>query len=335
MMPSIIIRSFIHLKKSTKMNRKKDLMFAAILTFAVLLNAGAQSHNRTRDHLDNPEVRNKVETICSELLKAYDCDSAVTLIADMEGDFKTVCISALKNEGGTISDNLSERVVSGCGYTPSVLRATVYLALLEAGATPEDAIDTGDGMYVNTATGDTIKDHSWGHGGYGSFSLERAMAVNSDVALSKAIERYMNYARLLEWMRTVGLRWEGPETVSGYNDLHRLRMKASSMLRFIMKAERGMLPNVKSENMQRMRKAMAAHVMLGIGRKALCPLVPVSGLTYVALRDANGTCERSFIGCFMAGERRYAILSVFWSKAQDRSAIPPCLLVSKTAEALN
>lgn len=314
------------------MNRMKDLMLTVILAFAVLLNVGAQSRNR--DHIDNPEVRNKVETLCSELMKAHDCDSAVTLIVDAEDHFNTVCISALKNESGTISDNLSERVVSGYVYAPAVLRAAVYLALLEAGANPEDSIDTGDGIYTSAVTGDTIYDHSWKHGGYGCITFERALAVNSDVALAKAIDQHMSYAQLTAWMRTAGLEWDAQETVSGYNELHRLRMKASSMLRFIMKVERGMLPDVKNENMQHLCNAMTAHVQQGLGKKAKSLQVPVRGVTYVAPRDANGTCERSFIGGFMAGGRRYAILSVFWSKAQNRSAIPPCLLVSKTAEAL-
>ena len=65
----------------------------------------------------------------------------------------------------------------------TMVGAAAYLALLSSGkVTPEFVFDTGNGIY-----GD-VRDHNWRRGGYGTISLNRALEVRSQVALTKAKE---------------------------------------------------------------------------------------------------------------------------------------------------
>ena len=65
----------------------------------------------------------------------------------------------------------------------TIVGAAAYLALLSSGkVTPEFVFDTNNGIYGE------VRDHNWRRGGYGTISLNRALEVRSQVALTKAKE---------------------------------------------------------------------------------------------------------------------------------------------------
>jgi cell division protein FtsI (penicillin-binding protein 3) len=63
------------------------------------------------------------------------------------------------------------------------------LAVLETGkAKLSDIVHTGLGVWpIDKDT--EMKDHNWQHGGYGDITLARALEVNSNVGISKTVNK--------------------------------------------------------------------------------------------------------------------------------------------------
>lgn len=62
------------------------------------------------------------------------------------------------------------------------------LAALETGKVKlSDKVDTGNGMYL--VHGRTLKDHNWNRGGYGELTVQEGLAVSSNIATYKAMEK--------------------------------------------------------------------------------------------------------------------------------------------------
>lgn len=64
----------------------------------------------------------------------------------------------------------------------------MLIALNEGYASPEDSVETGNGVY-QYKRGMSIKDHNWRRGGYGTISLAEAIWFSSNIGVAKTILR--------------------------------------------------------------------------------------------------------------------------------------------------
>lgn len=72
--------------------------------------------------------------------------------------------------------------------------ASLMVALEDKKITPDETIDTGNGVY--NMHGSWMKDHNWHHGGYGVITVTQALMFSSNVAVSKLIDKhYYNHPK--------------------------------------------------------------------------------------------------------------------------------------------
>ena len=69
-----------------------------------------------------------------------------------------------------------------------LMRPISLLAALETGKVKlSDKVDTGDGIYQ--VHGRELKDHNWHRGGYGELTVQEGLAVSSNIAIYKTMEK--------------------------------------------------------------------------------------------------------------------------------------------------
>lgn len=80
------------------------------------------------------------------------------------------------------SENLPQKQTKG------LIQPISILAALETGQVKlSDTVNVGNGIY--SANGMEIKDHNWHRGGYGTITIQQGLAVSSNVATYKTIEK--------------------------------------------------------------------------------------------------------------------------------------------------
>lgn len=71
----------------------------------------------------------------------------------------------------------------------SVAKAASLLAVLETGKVKlSDKMETADGVWP-VEEGQLMRDHNWRRGGYGIISLERVLAVSSNIGMGQAVDK--------------------------------------------------------------------------------------------------------------------------------------------------
>ena len=81
-----------------------------------------------------------------------------------------------------LSENLPQTQTLG------LIQPLSILAALETGKVKlSDTVNVGNGIYSNN--GIEIKDHNWQRGGYGTITIQQGLAVSSEIAVYKTIDK--------------------------------------------------------------------------------------------------------------------------------------------------
>lgn len=185
-----------------------------------------------------------------------------------------------------LSKNLSQTQPLG------LIQPISILAALETGKVKlSDTIDVGDGIYI--CKGDTIKDHNWHRGGYGKITLKEGLAVSSNVATYKTIEKaFSNEQAYQAQLKKMGVDLDSLTTIKMltlYNEI----------------AKNGDIAS--KANTDSLKQALKYVVTDGLGQSAKSDKVQIAGKTgAIQLEDGSHIIE--FCGYFPAERPQYSII---------------------------
>lgn len=92
------------------------------------------------------------------------------------------------------------------------------LAALETGKVKlSDKVDTGNGMY--SVYGRTLKDHNWNRGGYGELTVQEGLAVSSNIATYKVMEKAFGDHPQSFFDLLVKMDYGKPDSITGIANL--------------------------------------------------------------------------------------------------------------------
>ena len=101
----------------------------------------------------------------------------------------------------------------------SLTQTASLLAVLESGKVQlSDQIQTGSGVWP-VENGLEMKDHNWRWGGYGSISLDRALAVSSNIGISKVVNNVYGNTQQGFFDQLVKMSFGQPDYIEGIDGL--------------------------------------------------------------------------------------------------------------------
>ena len=330
------------LGKSRKPDRlKKWLMVCVCMTLlAFLTTLGVwfywRSVNSKADELRKttivPELQQAVDSLLNHKLEEIDGLQGQVIVMEVQ----TGEILAMAGRERRFDGKFQPCVNFGYQQEPgSTMKTVALLALLETGEVKlTDEVETGNGVWAVDEERD-MKDHIWYHGGYGKITLERALEVSSNIAISKTVQKVfrgkeMRYYDILDRMSfgqpdyIDGIEELKPQIYSSPKDslwasrwllwnsigYERLIAPIQTLAFYNAIANDGKMvkpilyknkvevinPQIASkENIAQMQLALAGVVYEGLGKRAGTSLVAVAGMSGTAQANTIGEDEHSII----------------------------------------
>ncbi len=163
-----------------------------------------------------PELQHAVDSLLNAQLERLDGLQGQVIVMDV----KTGEVLAMVGRERTFDGNF--QLCNNFAYQQepgSTMMIAAVMAMLETGNTKlTDEFDTQEGIW-NIEGGIIIKDHNWHRGGYGNITLEKALEVSSNIAISKAIQKTFkgNEQRYFELLDKMSLG--KPDSIDGIDNL--------------------------------------------------------------------------------------------------------------------
>ena len=121
-------------------------------------------------------------------LKEIDAISGVAVLMEVEtGDVKAI-VNMTKCNDGEYREIRNDAIANMMEPGSTFKTASIMVALEDGYITPDDEVDTGNGimpMYVRL-----MRDHNWHRGGYGQITVSRILEVSSNIGVSYLIDKY-------------------------------------------------------------------------------------------------------------------------------------------------
>lgn len=185
-----------------------------------------------------------------------------------------------------------------------LVRLATLLATIESQSVKlSDTVDVGDGILA--IGGDTLRDHNWRTGGYGSLTVKRAFAFASNIAgykiANKAFKNGREFAEVLE-----KYGYHVTDTSLVYNPSgHGVITTPLQNLQFVNAIAQGSIADKASTDS--VKAALEYCVTDGLGRLAASDKVRVAGvMATTSLGDNLYAAE--FCGFFPVDKPRYSII---------------------------
>lgn len=159
-----------------------------ILIALIVLSTGFYSctnkENRTRDNVIDSTLQVNVTSILEEKLSEINAQSGQVIVMEVQ----TGQIKALVGLTRKDSTNYQPCENFSVWQSTGLMHPISLLAALETGKVKlSDKVDTGNGIYQ--VHGRELKDHNWHRGGYGELTVQEGLAVGSNIATYKTMEK--------------------------------------------------------------------------------------------------------------------------------------------------
>lgn len=105
------------------------------------------------------------------------------------------------------------------------------LAALETGKVKlDDIVDTGDGIYL--VNGNELKDHNWNRGGYAEITVKEGIAVNSNIATAKTMNKVFGNSSQSYFDMLNIMDYGKPDSITGIGNLKPITKDTTSLAWF-------------------------------------------------------------------------------------------------------
>lgn len=133
-----------------------------------------------------------MQDICEKALvdKLKELNATVGVVVLMEvatGDVKAI-VNMTQGKDGEYYEVRNNAISDMMEPGSTFKTASIMVALEDGKITPNDVIDTGNG--VKMMHGRPMKDHNWHRGGYGNLTVTEILEVSSNVGVSSIIDKY-------------------------------------------------------------------------------------------------------------------------------------------------
>lgn len=159
------------------------ILLLSVLCISLFSCQSKQQEDKQVSTIDST-LQVKATSILENKLSELNALSGQTIIMEVQtGHIKAMVGLERKDSADyQLCENFSQ------AHESALIQPISILAALETGKIKlTDTVDVGDGIYI--CKGDTIKDHNWHRGGYGELTVQEGLAVGSNIATYKTMEK--------------------------------------------------------------------------------------------------------------------------------------------------
>ena len=259
-----------------------------LLIFCSLSSCKHKLNQDKQFNIVNTTLQSKAISILESKLSELNALSGQAIIMEVQTGQIKAMIGIERKDSATYqpSENLPQTQTLG------LIQPLSILAALETGKVKlSDTVNVGNGVYSNN--GIEIKDHNWQRGGYGTITIQQGLAVSSEIAVYKTIDKAFGSEQAYKaQLNKMGINLDSLTTLKMltlYNDI----------------AKNG---NIASKaNTDSLKQALKYVVTDGLGQTAKSEKVQVAGKTGT-LQLEDGSYIIEFCGYFPADNPQYSII---------------------------
>lgn len=257
-------------------------------TFLSIIGLSSCLNHKSENISLDSTLQAKATSILESKLSELNALSGQAIIMEVQtGQIKAIVGLERKDSANyQPSENLPQKQTKG------LIQPISILAALETGQVKlSDTVNVGNGIY--SANGMEIKDHNWHRGGYGTITIQQGLAVSSNVATYKTIEKaFSNEQAYQAQLKKMGVDLDSLTTIKMltlYNEI----------------AKNGDIAS--KANTDSLKQALRHVVTDGLGKSAKSDKVQIAGKTG-AMQLEDGSHIIEFCGYFPAEKPQYSII---------------------------
>lgn len=258
------------------------------ILFISFLSCQPHQNKLNSDYTIDSALQTKVTSILESKLSELNALSGQAIIMEVQTGQIKAMVGLERKDSATYqtSENLPQTQTLG------LIQSLSILAALETGKVKlSDTVNVGNGVYSDN--GIEIKDHNWQRGGYGTITIQQGLAVSSEIAVYKTIEKaFGNEQAYKAQLNKMGINLDSLTTLKMltlYNDIAKNEDIASKA------------------NTDSLKQALKYVVTDGLGQTAKSEKVQVAGKTGT-LQLEDGSYIVEFCGYFPADNPQYSII---------------------------
>ena len=283
-------------------------------------------------------LQTNATAILESKLSEINAQSGQVIIMEVQ----TGQIKALVGLTGKDSTNYQSCENFSVWQSTGLMHPISLLAALETGKVKlSDKVDTGDGIYQ--VHGRELKDHNWHRGGYGELTVQEGLAVGSNIATYKTMEKAFGDNPQTFFDLLANMSYGKPDSINGIASLQPYKITEKNItwncigyeqlispiqvLTFYNAiANNGKMiqpqlykdsvvvinPQIASRaSIDSLKKALVFNVTDGLGQPAKSDMITVAGqqgTIVVSTDNGNTVYSVEFCGYFPANNPKYSII---------------------------
>ena len=315
----------------------KNEFIALIILFLLV---SCQSRQQVTENISTIDsiLQVNVTSLLENKLSELDALSGQAIVMEVQSGQIKALVGLTKKD----STNYQSCENFSVWQSTGLMRPISLLAALETGKVKlSDKVDTGDGIYQ--VHGRELKDHNWHRGGYGELTVQEGLAVGSNIATYKTMEKAFGNNPQSYFNLLANMSYGKPDSINGIASLQPYKITEKNItwncigyeqlispiqvLTFYNAiANNGKMiqpqlykdsvvvinPQIASRaSIDSLKKALVFNITDGLGQPAKSDMITVAGqqgTIVVSTDNGNTVYSVEFCGYFPANNPKYSII---------------------------
>ena len=326
----------------------KNLIKVGICFHCFLLSCQPKQRTEIISTIDST-LQVNATSILEEKLSEINAQSGQVIVMEVQSGQIKALVGLTKKD----STNYQSCENFSVWQSTGLMRPISLLAALETGKVKlSDKVDTGDGIYQ--VHGRELKDHNWHRGGYGELTVQEGLAVGSNIATYKTMEKAFGDNPQTFFDLLANMSYGKPDSINGIASLQPYKITEKNItwncigyeqlispiqvLTFYNAiANNGKMiqpqlykdsvvvinPQIASRaSIDSLKKALVFNVTDGLGQPAKSDMITVAGqqgTIVVSTDNGNTVYSVEFCGYFPANNPKYSIIVSI-----NKTGLPAC-----------
>ena len=315
----------------------KNLIKVGICFHCFLLSCQPKQRTEIISTIDST-LQVNATSILEEKLSEINAQSGQVIVMEVQSGQIKALVGLTKKD----STNYQSCENFSVWQSTGLMHPISLLAALETGKVKlSDKVDTGDGIYQ--VQGRELKDHNWHRGGYGELTVQEGLAVGSNIATYKTMEKAFGDNPQTFFDLLANMSYGKPDSINGIASLQPYKITEKNItwncigyeqlispiqvLTFYNAiANNGKMiqpqlykdsvvvinPQIASRaSIDSLKKALVFNVTDGLGQPAKSDMITVAGqqgTIVVSTDNGNTVYSVEFCGYFPANNPKYSII---------------------------
>ena len=315
----------------------KNLIKVGICFHCFLLSCQPKQRTEIISTIDST-LQVNATSILEEKLSEINAQSGQVIVMEVQSGQIKALVGLTKKD----STNYQSCENFSVWQSTGLMRPISLLAALETGKVKlSDKVDTGDGIYQ--VHGRELKDHNWHRGGYGELTVQEGLAVGSNIATYKTMEKAFGDNPQTFFDLLANMSYGKPDSINGIASLQPYKITEKNItwncigyeqlispiqvLTFYNAiANNGKMiqpqlykdsvvvinPQIASRaSIDSLKKALVFNVTDGLGQPAKSDMITVAGqqgTIVVSTDNGNTVYSVEFCGYFPTDNPKYSII---------------------------